>query len=169
MIKPNTKVPELTVNLINGTKWELQKQDPKEYTLIVFYRGLHCPVCKKYLEDLKTKLDDFSERGVNVIAISMDTEGKAQKTGKQWDVSSLPIGFELSEDAAREWGLYISNGIKDEEPEVFSEPGLFLIKSDGNLYCSALQTMPFARPDFEELLSAIDFVKKNDYPARGGK
>lgn len=27
--------------------------------------------------------------------------------------------------------------------------------------------MPFARPRFDEILGAIDFVLKNDYPARG--
>tara|TARA_R110002020_G_scaffold121800_2_gene276788 strand:- start:1929 stop:2438 length:510 start_codon:yes stop_codon:yes gene_type:complete len=169
MIKPATKVPDLKVNLINGTQWELSKQKPENYTLIVFYRGLHCPVCKKYLEDLTTKQEDFSGRGVNIIAISMDTEKRANNSRDKWDISGLPIGYGMSEDTAREWGLYISNAIKDEEPDVFSEPGLFLIEPDLTLYCSAVQTMPFARPDFEDLLKAIDFVKKEDYPARGGK
>ena len=169
MIKPTTKVPDLKINLVNGTQWELSKQKPENYTLLVFYRGLHCPVCKKYLEDLKSRLDDFSERGVNVIAISMDTEKRAKKSQENWDVSGLPIGYEMSEDTARNWGLYISNAIKDEEPDVFSEPGLFLIEPDGTLYCSAIQTMPFARPDFRALLKAIDFVQKEDYPARGSK
>ena len=27
--------------------------------------------------------------------------------------------------------------------------------------------MPFARPSFGEILTAVDFVKKRDYPARG--
>ncbi len=27
--------------------------------------------------------------------------------------------------------------------------------------------MPFARPRFEDILPALDFVIKNDYPARG--
>jgi len=27
--------------------------------------------------------------------------------------------------------------------------------------------MPFARPHFAEILSALDFVVKNNYPARG--
>lgn len=169
MIKPTTKVPELSIDLINDTKWELKKQSPDKFTMIVFYRGLHCPVCKKYLEELKTKLKDFSGRGVNIIAISMDSEERAKKAGEEWDISSLPIGFELSEDAARDWGLYISHGIKEEEPKVFSEPGLFLIRPDGTLYCSSVQTMPFVRPYLDELLSAIDFIDKKDYPARGGE
>ena len=58
----------------------MEKQDPEKYTLIVFYRGLHCPVCKKQLESLKDKLDEFIDRGVNVIAISMDTEKRAEES-----------------------------------------------------------------------------------------
>jgi hypothetical protein len=29
--------------------------------------------------------------------------------------------------------------------------------------------MPFARPHLDDLLKAIDFVKEEDYPARGEK
>ncbi len=169
MLKPNEKFPNLEFKLINDTIWKFEKQDPKNFTLLVFYRGYHCPVCKKQLEDLKNKLDDFSERGVNVIAISMDSEERAKKTGDEWNTESLPIGFEMDEKTARDLGLYISNGISDKEPKVFSEPGLFLVRKDGTLYCSSIQTMPFARPGFDDLLGAIDFVKNKDYPARGGK
>ena len=54
-----------------------------------------------------------------------------------------------------------------EEPAVFSEPAVYLIRPDGSLYYGAVQTMPFARPHFDELLSAIDFAVAKDYPARG--
>jgi len=42
-----------------------------------------------------------------------------------------------------------------------------LIRPDGTLYFGTVQTMPFARPHFNEMLQAIDFVLKNNYPARG--
>ena len=145
----------------------MEKQDPEKYTLMVFYRGYHCPVCKKQLESLKEKLPEFIDRGVNVIAVSMDTEERAKKTGEEWDIESLPVGFELSKEQAKEWGLYLSNAISDNEPDLFSEPGLFLIKKDGTLYSSVVQTMPFARPQFDDLLKAIDYIDKEDYPARG--
>jgi hypothetical protein len=50
---------------------------------------------------------------------------------------------------------------------LFSEPGVFLVRTDGTLYWASVQTMPFARPHFNEMLTAIDFVLKNGYPARG--
>ncbi len=166
-MKPQQKVPSLDVNLINGTQWSMEKQNPEKYTMILFYRGIHCPVCKKQLESLKEKLQDFVDRGVNVIAISMDTEAKAKKAGEEWDIESIPVGFELSKEKAKEWGLFLSKGISDKEPDLFSEPGMFLIKKDGTLYCSSVQTMPFARPALDDLLKAIDFIEDKDYPARG--
>ncbi|RZS90585.1 peroxiredoxin-like family protein [Aquimarina brevivitae] len=167
MLKPRKKVPNLTLDLINDTHWKLLDQTPDKYTLLIFYRGLHCPICKSYLEDLKSKLDEFIDRGINVIAISGDSEERAKKTGEKWNIDAIPVGYNLSMDTAKEWGLYISAGISDKEPDEFSEPGLFLVEPDGKLYFSAVQTMPFARPNFEDVLKAVDFIEKEDYPARG--
>ena len=169
MIKPDNSTPQLSLDLINGTRWDLQKQNPESFTLILFYRGLHCPICKKQLQEFTSKLEAFEERGVNVVAVSMDTEKRAKLAAEKWETGNLPIAYELTEEKAREWGLYISHAIKDVEPDVFSEPGLFLIKPDGTLYSSIIQTMPFARPDLDGLLKGIDFIRKEDYPARGGK
>lgn len=168
MILPKKKTPSLEIDLINGTKWVLEKQAPKNFTLLLFYRGLHCPKCKEQLEELKGYLKDFSDKGVNLVAISMDTEKRAKITSEKWDIESIPLGYNLSETSAKEWGLYISNAISDSEPDVFSEPGLFLVKPDGTLYSASIQTMPFARPQFDDLLDAIDFILEKEYPARGG-
>ncbi len=169
MLKPKEKVPNLELALINDTRWNLEAQESDKFTMLVFYRGLHCPICKKYLEELTTHLDDFKERGVHLIAISGDTEERAKKTGEDWNINELPIGYDLPTETARKWGLYISKGISENEPEMFSEPGLFLIRPDQSLYASAVQTMPFARPHWEDILNAIDFINKKEYPARGGE
>jgi hypothetical protein len=54
-----------------------------------------------------------------------------------------------------------------EEPALFSEPGLYLVRPDRTLYAGAVNTMPFARTNFGELLKALDFIIEKDYPARG--
>ena len=166
MIQPRTKTPNLEVNLINGSSWRLSEQSPENFTLIVFYRGLHCPICKTYLEELQKNISKFIDKGVNVLALSSDTEEKANEAFDKWDMGDIPLGYNFPIEEARKWGLYISKGIK-KEPDTFIEPGLFLIKPDQSLYFSSVQTMPFARPDFKDVLSAISFVLKEDYPARG--
>jgi hypothetical protein len=54
-----------------------------------------------------------------------------------------------------------------EEPALFNEPGIFLVRPDGTLYFAAVQTMPFARPHFADILGALDFVIAKNYPALG--
>ena len=44
---------------------------------------------------------------------------------------------------------------------------MFIVRPDATLYYGAVQTMPFARPHFDELLAAIDFALAKGYPARG--
>ncbi|PKP63890.1 MAG: alkyl hydroperoxide reductase [Alphaproteobacteria bacterium HGW-Alphaproteobacteria-8] len=141
-------------------------------TLISFYRGLHCPICGTYLKELERLTPAFAERGVETIAVSSDDADRGRQMAEKVGASALRFGYGLSIEAARAWGLYVSSGhgktsIGIEEPALFSEPGLFLIRADGTVYFASVQSMPFARPAFEGLLPALDFVIKADYPARG--
>lgn len=165
---PGAPAPALSVATNKGA-WTLADQRPDAFTLVAFYRGLHCPICKNQLQELQEMRGKFEARGVHVIALSMDDEERFRKTLDDWDLNDLEIGYGLSESAAREWGLYISDAISDKEPATFSEPGLFLVKPDGTLYAASIQSVPFARPPLGDVLSAIDFVTKNDYPARGAR
>jgi len=169
---PRQPVPALEVPTVSGGTWRLADQEPDNFTLIVFYRGLHCPICANYLGDLNRKVGDFNERGVKVVVISSDDAGRAAEATEKWGLDKLDVGYGLDLDAAREWGLYISSsrGMTSagvEEPPLFIEPGLYLVRPDGTLYFGTVQTMPFARPRFADILQALDFVIKNDYPARG--
>lgn len=167
MLKPQAKVPPLTVKTVDGGEWDLAAQNPENFTFIFFYRGLHCPICGKYLRDIDNKTGKLAELGIHAIAISGDTEERAQKSKEKWRIKNLTIGYGLSMDKAREWGLYVSQAIKEGEPEVFSEPGLFIVRPDGELYAASIQTMPFTRPDIDELISGFNYIIANGYPGRG--
>lgn len=169
---PRTNVPALSVKTVAGQTWTLGERKPERFTLVVFYRGLHCPICRGYLGELVKLEPEFGQRGVDVVAVSSDTGERARQTVTDWQLGNLTVGYGLTLAAAREWSLFISTSrgktsLGIEEPAQFSEPGVFLIRPDGTLYWSAIQTMPFARPHFRELLGAVDFVIAKDYPARG--
>jgi len=169
---PRKAVPPLRVDLAGGGTFDLPREKPANFTLLVFYRGLHCPICKTQLRELESKLEEFDKRGVAVVAVSSDMKERATQTREAWGLTRLRIGYGLDLAAARRWGLFISSGrgmtsTGVEEPARFSEPALYLIRPDGTLYFGSVQTMPFARPHFADILAAIDFVAKNNYPARG--
>jgi peroxiredoxin len=169
---PRRKTPALKLSLAGGGSFDLAAETPQHFTLIVFYRGLHCPICKAQLRDLEAKLAQFEKRGVGVIAASSDTKDRAEKARAEWGLANLRVGYGLDLSVARSWGLYISSGrgmtsAGVEEPPLFSEPALYLVRADGTLYFGSVQTMPFARPHFADILSAIDYVLAKNYPARG--
>lgn len=168
MLKPKTKVPALKLPLTIDAEYDLAKQTPENFTLVVFYRGKHCPICKGYLKDLAGKLDEFTKRGINTVAVSMDSKDRAMATHEEWETGDVPLAYDMSEETAREWGLYISQKRADsEEPDIFSEPGLFVIRPDGELYFTSVQNAPFTRPPLDQLLEGLDYVMENDYPTRG--
>lgn len=171
VLKPRQAVPPLEVSTLKGP-WSLSGQQPENFTMLVFYRGLHCPICSKYIQELDRMVADFSETGVSILALSSDEKSRAQQAYDDWNLSQLEVGYELSIDQARAWGLHRSAGrgktsIGIEEPAEFSEPGLFLVRPDETLYWSQVSTMPFARPHFKEILGGLKFALEKDYPARG--
>lgn len=171
-LMPRHPVPALNVPLIGGGRFVLGAAPGERFDLVVFYRGLHCPICAKYLMELERLAPDFDQRGVQVIAVSSDGAERAQAMAEKVKASAMKLGYGLSLQSARQWGLYVSRSrgktsIGIEEPALFSEPGVFLVRPDGTLYYGAVQTMPFARPAFQDLLGAIDFAIAHDYPARG--
>jgi peroxiredoxin len=165
-VRPRQQAPELTVRLTDGTTWRLADARPRAFTMVVFYRGSHCPGCRAQLSELNRRLDELAERGVDVIAISGDSEEVAAKTVEEWRLDRLQVGYGLDEDTMRRWGLFVSAG-HDGEPAQFNEPGLFLTDPDGAVYYEALNSMPWGRPRLDDIVNGIDFVVKANYPARG--
>jgi len=161
-----------TAAALDHGKYDLAAEKPEHFALVVFYRGLHCPICTKYLLELGRLLPEFGKRGVSVVAISSDTQERARAMADKLSAPDLRMGYDFTLASAREWGLSISTSrgltsIGVEEPALFAEPGVFIMRPDGTLYYAAVQTMPFARPHFDELIGALDFAIAKNYPARG--
>jgi len=171
-LMPNQPVPALELSLVGGGRFSLAAEKPQHFTMAVFYRGLHCPICRRYLSELETLLPEFEKRGVSVFAASSDAPERAEQAKSGWGLANLRIAYGLSIEEARKWGLYVSRskgptstGVV--EPDLFNEPGLFIVRPDGALYWGTTSTMPFGRPHFNEILQSLDFVIPKNYPARG--
>src|ERR1700748_1329716 len=108
MLLPRQPVPKLRVPTLSHGDFDLATDAPKLFTLISFYRGLHCPVCLKYLRDLDALIPEYERRGIKVIAISSDVCERAQEMAGKVG-AGLRFGYSLPLTVAREWGLYISS------------------------------------------------------------
>lgn len=167
MLRPGRPVPELAVPLVAGGAFDLADEKPEHFLLVVFYRGLHCPICREILGDLESRVEAFKDMGVTAIAISGDREPEASRTREEWGIERLRIGYQLDEVAARAWGLFVSSAALPDEPERFFEPALFLVRPDGTLYGSSVNSMPFARASLADLQTALPLIIQTQHPPRG--
>jgi peroxiredoxin len=170
MLIPRQKAPALLVETLDDGRFDLATENPERFTLICFYRGLHCPICANYLKELDRLAPEFAGRGVATIAVSSDGPERARQMADKIQARNLRIGYGLGLGDARAWGLYISasrgkTSIGIEEPPLFSEPGVFLIKPDQTVYYLSVQSMPFVRPNFAEMVQALDFIIRSEYNA----
>lgn len=140
---------------------------PKErWTMLIVYRGKHCPRCKKYLNKLSNMISDW-EQIMDVVVVSSDTLEKAKadldEFGWRFDLC-----YGLTVPQMRTLGTYVSEPLSEAETDApFSEPGAFAIKPDGSLLLADISNGPAARPDLDELLDGMAFNIKNDRPVRG--
>lgn len=169
---PRQPVPALSLPLVGGGTWDLQAETPNTFSVLIFYRGWHCPICRTQLKEAEALYDRFAEKGAMLTAISVDPEDRATEMHGHAGLDKLPLAYGLTLAQARQWGLFISTSrgltsVGVEEPIRFAEPGLFLIKPDKTLFYSSVQSAPFGRTPLEPFLGTIDFVVSKDYPARG--
>jgi hypothetical protein len=154
---PTEQAPPLQVDLVGGGRFVLAEAHPERFTL-VFYRGWHCPICRGYLAQLDRAV-------VEVLAVGGDDTERAGRGVTESHLERLRVGYVQSITSMRAWGLFVSKGVK--KPELFGEPGVFPVGSDGRIYMVALSSMPAARPRIEDLVGAVRFFVENDYPPRG--
>jgi hypothetical protein len=65
-------------------------------------------------------------------------------------------------------GLYISEPRSEKETDhPFAEPAIFVINEHDQIQILDKSNAPFSRPDLNDLLAGIEFIRENDYPIRG--
>ncbi|MGB3244343.1 MAG: redoxin family protein [Sulfitobacter sp.] len=160
--------PKTNVDQLGGGALSLgTPREGKDWQMVVVYRGLHCPICKKYLAQLDGLKEKFHELGVDVVTVSADPQAKAEAMVDETALT-LPVGFGLSIAQMTALGLHISDPRGPQETDrPFAEPGLFVINDKGNIQILDVSNAPFARPDLESLANGIKFIRANDYPVRG--
>lgn len=167
LITPKSKIPNIELPMIGGGIFNMAEASPDSFQIIVAYRGAHCPKCKTQLRTIDAMVADIRADGHDIIAVSMDSEDRAQRAHDDWGIDELPIAHSLELLDAKSLGLFISNSISEGEPQIFSEPGVFVMRPDGTLYAQIVQNTPFGRPDMKDLIAGLNYAIENDYPTRG--
>ena len=154
------------VSVDTGAPVELAVPSGK-WQLVIVYRGKHCGRCKKYLNTLQEMQTAWYDAGFDVVAVSADSREKAQMDVAEFGWT-FPLACELAESEMKKLGVYISDPLSPDEADGrFSEPAVFVLRTDGAVQIASISNGPAARPDLAELLDGMIFTIENDRPARG--
>jgi len=169
-LHPGSIFPNLSATLESGEEVVLgTPQHGADWRLVLVYRGRHCPLCTKYLNQLADFKQALLEVGVDIIAVSGDSKAQLESHQAQLNVN-FPMAYGLSEAEMTQLGLFISNPRSEQETDHrFAEPGLFVVNDEGTIQVIDISNNPFVRPELQALVNGIGWIRNpaNNYPIRG--
>lgn len=170
VLSPGEVFPSIILPLLDGGRVDIAKPTGKhDWKLVLVYRGKHCPLCTNYLLELESNRIAFSNIGIDVIAVSADSEARAIAQLGEID-TTYPVAYGLSQKQMKSLNLYISgpqNGMDVEGP--FAEPGLFIINHDGKLQLVDTSNVPFSRPNLGNIAAGMKWLRSQtqEFPING--
>lgn len=119
---PGARAPEFTSLDESGKKKTLKQLKGKKGTLIEFWASW-CMPCRRMTPELNQIIEDYSERGINFILISLDKKEEAWRTAIKKD--------EMLGDHLCDFSGYLSEPVKNYG--ITSIPAGFLLNADGQI------------------------------------
>ncbi|SET06143.1 redoxin domain-containing protein [Thalassotalea agarivorans] len=169
-LHPGVKFPSIEVTVRGGDSLTLgQPQHGLDWQMVVIYRGRHCPLCTKYLNQLQTFKAELAEIGVDLVAASGDSEAQLREHMSRLELD-FPLGFGLTTQQMTDLGTYISDPRSPQETDhPFAEPALFVVNSEGTIQVVDYSNNPFVRPELRTLVNGLAWIRnpENNYPIRG--
>ncbi|MEM9462834.1 MAG: redoxin domain-containing protein [Myxococcota bacterium] len=167
-IGPGSEFPPLPAANLDGTTTDISKPaQGADWTMVVVYRGQHCPLCTRYLNRLTSFVPRLREIGIHVVAVSGDSKQQLEGHLERLDIN-FPIHYGLTTEQMQALGVHISAPRSEKETDhPFAEPGLFVINEKGTVQVIDTSNNPFVRPDLEALVSGLSWIRSHDYPIRG--
>ncbi|MBY6187603.1 peroxiredoxin family protein [Marinobacter hydrocarbonoclasticus] len=166
------RFPELHVTTFEGAGVRLGQPRPDTDTnwqMVVVYRGRHCPLCTKYLNQLEGFREELQTIGVDIIAVSADSQAQLADHKTRLEVG-FPLAYGLTQAQMDALGVYVSLPRSEQETDHnFAEPGLFVVNEAGNLHVVDISNNPFVRPELQALVNGLRWIRDpdNNYPIRG--
>lgn len=169
-LKAGAAFPSIEVKALDGSNVTLGKpRKGFDWQMVVVYRGRHCPMCTRYLNQLPEYTTQLNKIGVDLIAVSGDSKEQLENHLESLDIN-FPITYGLSLKQMNQLGVYISDPRFEQETDhPFAEPGLFVVNENQALHVVDLSNNPFVRPDIQTLANGLAWIRdpKNNYPVRG--
>jgi len=170
-IAPGSTVPALSLANIDGATVELASLTKDGPALVIFYRGGWCPFCNFQIQSLTKAYDQFKERGVTPVMISVDSPDEASKTSATYEIpfpvlsdgdlaahKAFNVAFEVDADTLAKYKTYGIDleAASGKDHHNLAVPSAFLIGTDNKVLWAHADADYKTRPSTVQLLTALD-------------
>ncbi len=144
-----------------------------KYVILFFYPKDFTFVCPTELHAFQARLNDFKERGVELVAVSTDTEqshwGWLQMSKDQGGIKGItyPIVADTNKTISHNYDVlagdffYDEEGMLQAEGELVAYRGLFLIDKEGTVRHQLINDLPLGR-NVDEAIRIVDALQFNE-------
>lgn len=164
-------IPEISTQDSDGETLQLHELGEDSTLLVFFYRGGWCPYCNFQIREMTESYEQFAERDVLPVAISVDQVDKAAETNATYEIpfpvladpeleihESFNVVYEASEEEVERLAgfgmdLEASSG---RDHNSYAIPGVFIIDGEGTIQWAHANEDYSVRPSPEQLLTVID-------------
>ncbi len=152
------KAPDFTATAVMGNNeikedFNLYENFGKKGTVIFFYPLDFTFVCPSEIIAFDHRLEEFTNRGINVIGVSVDSQfshfawkNTAVSQGGIGQVR-FPLVADLSKQIAKDYDVLLNNAV--------ALRGSFLIDADGTVRHAVINDLPLGR-NIDEMIRMVD-------------
>lgn len=154
-LPPGSPAPDFVLTDHLGRPHRLQHYRG-QVVLLVFYRGFWCNSCRRQLGQFRSEYQEFADREVTVLAVSVETADETRRAIKD---ESIPIAFlrDPTLEVITRYGVrhYREGG----EPDI-ARPGVFVLDQEGVVRFAYVGAYPEDRPALGTILLALDQIDR---------
>lgn len=170
-IATGESAPDVAATDADGQDVDILELVDDEAIVVFFYRGGWCPYCNFQVREMTEAADDFAERGVRPVAISVDQPDKAAETQAGYDIpypvlsdpdltvhEAFDVAYQAEEEEVEqlaEHGMDIEEA-SGRDHNTYAIPSVFVIDSDGEVRWAHANRDYSIRPSPDQLLSVVD-------------
>jgi peroxiredoxin len=166
----NSKAPDFKAKDQDGNEVRLKELLKKGQVVVVFYRGQWCPYCNKHLQKLQDSLQQITDKGATVVAITPELPENVDKTVEKTK-ASFPILYDENLKIMKAYEVeflvpentltrYRNAGIKIEENNgkngnYLPVPATYIINQDGFITYRFFNQDYKKRPTVKDILDNL--------------
>lgn len=146
------KIQDFTVTDSQGVTFTMSEEYAKGPVVLIFYRGYWCGICQNQLKELEQIRPDIEALGAQMVAISTDARGLAQRIR-----DDLGLGFRvIPDDRLKLLRMFDHSEIYSNE-DIFN-PAIYVIDQEGIVRWGYFGEHAADRPSPEQVYEAVQEV-----------